>query len=86
MPCRSMNCLANTLLPSISAARWLGPKTASPRLASSSATPRVSGSSGPTTVRSIFISVAKSARRWTSSAARGTRSATAAMPGLPGAQ
>ena len=81
-----MNSLEKTLLPSISAARWLGPKTARPRLASSSASPRVSGSSGPTTVRSIFISSAKSASRCTSSAAIGTQSASAAIPGLPGAQ
>jgi len=50
-----MNCLAKTLLPSISAARCVGPKTASPRLARSSAIPRVSGSSGPTTVRYLHL-------------------------------
>ena len=86
MSCRSMNCLAKTLLPSISAAAFWGPKTKRPRAASSSARPSESGSSGPTTVRSIRLSTAKSASSWISSGEIGTPVASGAVPGLPGAQ
>ena len=86
IPCRAMNSLAKTLLPSISAAAWRGPKTGTPRISSSSAIPSASGSSGPTTARSMRTEAAKSAISSTSSTERGTRSAISAIPGLPGAQ
>ncbi len=56
-----MNSLEKTFDPSISAARRVGPKIKSPRFWNSSTIPRVRGSSGPTTVRSIFSFSAKSA-------------------------
>ncbi len=83
---RCMNSLAKLLLDSSCAAAWVGPKTGQPRLWNSSTTPSVSGSSGPTTVRSGLSRPAS----WTSESrllrSAATHSASAAIPPLPGAQ
>ena len=64
----------------------VGPKIGQPRRWNSSTTPSVSGSSGPTTVRSglSLLASCTSESRLLRSAA--THSASAAMPPLPGAQ
>ena len=72
--------------PSRRAAAAVGPKARSPAAAKRSTSPMVSGSSGPTTVRSIACSLAKRRSLFRSSAETGTHSATRAMPALPGAQ
>src|SRR5713101_4695091 len=63
MPWRCMNSFAKILLPSSSAAAFEGPTIARLRFANSSAMPRTSGSSGPTTelplVRGIADEFAK---------------------------
>ena len=51
-PWRSMNAFANALLDSSRAAAAVGPNRRMPAAANSSATPRLSGSSGPTMVKS----------------------------------
>ena len=84
--CRSMNCLAKTLLPSSSAALRLGPKTRSPRFSNSSTMPRDSGISGPTTVRSMPVWRAKSDSCSMFESGMATFSATSRVPPLPGAQ
>src|SRR6266571_116328 len=84
--CFFMNSLAKTLLDSISAAARVAPKTARSRFWNSSTMPRVSGSSGPTRVRSMRIFSAKSASSTMDEGSIGTRSAIFAMPTLPGAQ
>jgi len=48
------------LLPSSSAAALLGPKARMPAFSSSSTTPAVSGSSGPTTTKSMVLAFAHS--------------------------
>ena len=83
---RPMNSLAKTLLPSISAAFFDGPKIFRPRRSNSSTMPMVRGISGPTTVSPIFSRSAKSASPAMSVSARGTFSATSRVPPLPGAQ
>ena len=83
---RLMNSLAKTLLPSISAAFFEGPKTRRPRRSNSSTMPMVRGTSGPTTVRPILSRSAKSASPAMSVSASGTFSATSRVPPLPGAQ
>ncbi len=83
---RSMNCLAKTLLLSISAAFLDGPKTRSPRFSNSSARPIMRGTSGPTTVRPIFSRSAKPTSPAVSVSSMGTFSATRRVPPLPGAQ
>src|ERR1035437_1754965 len=86
MPYFFMNDFEKTFEPSSSAASLFGPNTGSCRLASSSARPSVSGSSGPTTVRSTFIFSAKSASSTVSDAPIGRHVACEAIPGFPGAQ
>ncbi len=85
IPCRRQNSLVNTLLPSSSAAARDGPTSSRPRRANSSAMPRTSGSSGPTTVRSTLSDDANSASSTVASAAIGTQVAMPAIPGFPGA-
>ena len=51
--CRAMKSFANALLDSSAAAAFVGPTIARPAAAKTSTTPRLSGSSGPTTVRSM---------------------------------
>ena len=62
-PWRAMNAFANALLDSRRAAAAVGPKSSRPSAAKRSATPRLSGSSGPTTVRSICSRSASSSER-----------------------
>ena len=78
--------LAKALLPSNLAAPRLGPKIFSPLFSKRSTIPRVKGSSGPTTVRSIFSFSAKSLNFSTSSGRMDTSSTISPMPSLPGAQ
>ncbi len=85
MPCSAISRLANALEPSIAAARRPGPKTASPRSRSRSASPATSGASGPTTTRSTSWPAAKPASPSASSTATSRQRAWRAMPGLPGA-
>ncbi len=80
-----MNSFEKTFDPSSSAARRVGPKMSMPRFWNSSTIPRVRGSSGPTTVRSIFSFSAKSASSMISATPMATQSATWAMPAFPGA-
>src|SRR5687767_4149167 len=81
-----MKSLANDLLDSSAAAAFDGPTMARPAAVKASATPRLSGSSGPTTVKSM-----RSRSAIASSCAGlvrlpGTHCATAEIPGLPGVQ
>ena len=82
-PAASMISLANAFEPSSRAAAALGPNAAIPRAASSSTSPATSGASGPTTTRSQPSAAATSPAM--SSTATSTSSASAAIPGLPGA-
>src|SRR4029077_8522686 len=63
----------------------VGPNARSPSCANRSTSPSVSGSSGPTTVRSIACSRAKRVRPFRSSGGTATHVATSALPALPGA-
>jgi hypothetical protein len=81
-----MNAFAQLLLDSISAAARVGPSARSPRACSASTIPSASGSSGPTTVRSMRCPAAQSASRSISRAPIGTSSASWPIPALPGAQ
>ncbi|MBA7642456.1 hypothetical protein ES703_50149 [subsurface metagenome] len=83
---RSMNCLANTLLPSNSAVLLSGPNIFKPLSSNSSTMPIVKGNSGPTTVKPIFSFAAKSASPWISEESIATFSAMLIVPGFPGAQ
>ena len=58
-----MNAFAKALLDSRRAAAAVGPKSSRPSAAKRSATPRLSGSSGPTTVRSICSRSASASER-----------------------
>ena len=78
--------LAKVLLPSISAALPDGPKIFSPFSLNLSTIPIVSGTSGPTTVKSIFCSTANASKPSKSSALIFTHSAICAIPAFPGAQ
>ena len=81
---RAMKSFANALLDSSRAAAAVGPKSGSPASAKRSATPRLSGSSGPTTVRSHAL-VARQSDELVGLrqiGREGTRSS--AMPGVPG--
>src|SRR5919202_6932714 len=80
-----MTSLANTFEPSIRAAAREGPKTLRSASKKHSAIPPTRGSSGPTTVRSITVSLAKSRKEIRSSAGMSTSSAIGVIPGLPGA-
>ena len=76
----------NAFEPSSRAAAASGRRRGGPPRAKRSTRPSVSGSSGPTTVRSIARSLREARRgRATSSAAIGTHSASRAMPAFPGA-
>src|SRR5436309_1272410 len=85
MPWRSIRFFANTLDPSIAAARALGPKTVRPAAASRSASPATSGTSGPTTVRSMRSRRANATSSSCESTLMSTHDAWRAIPGLPGA-
>ena len=86
---RSMNSLANSLLPSNCAPFAEGPMTAMCCVAASSLKkskmPCTNGSSGPTTIMSILCSRAKALRAGKSVALMATFSPTALVPALPGA-
>src|SRR5579875_2093749 len=85
IPASAITCLANDLEPSIIAARASGPKQAMPASRTASAAPATSGASGPTTTRSA-ASLRASPATWPGAGAvPGWVSASAAMPGLPGA-
>src|SRR5262245_27644258 len=80
-----MSVFANVLLPSMRAPSLPGPKTRRPAARSLSASPATSGSSGPTTTRSIdSVLQSLSIASW-SDAATGRFSATADVPAFPGA-
>src|SRR3989442_1100445 len=85
MPWRSIRFFANTLDPSIAAARALGPKTMRPAAASRSASPATSGTSGPITVRSTRSRLANATSSSCESTLMSTHDAWRAIPGLPGA-
>ena len=81
-----MTSLANALLPSSRAAARVGPNASSPAFANASTTPRQSGTSGPTTVKSGRFSDAHATSPSMFSADTGTFCAISAVPALPGAQ
>ena len=72
----AMSDLAKALLLSMRAASLVGPKASSPASVKASTMPSASGASGPTTVRSMALSQAKSRRAGISSAPMGTFRAT----------
>ena len=80
-----MNAFANALLDSSRAAAAVGPNSSRPSAAKRSATPRLSGSSGPTTVKSICSRSASASSASGSARSTATVRASAAIPGLPGA-
>ena len=80
-----MTCLAKDLEPSIRAAAASGPKQATPFSRSASAAPATSGASGPMTTRSGPSLRASATICSGTGATSGWVSATAAIPGLPGA-
>ena len=80
-----MNSLANTLLDSRRAARCVGPNRRSPSAANTSATPRLSGNSGPMIVKSISSRRAIAATAWGSAGSTGMHRATRLIPAFPGA-
>ena len=85
-PWRAMNAFANALLDSSRAAAWRRTEQ-QPAVArrNRSATPRLSGSSGPTMVRSICSRSASASSASGSARSTGAVRASAAIPGLPGA-
>src|SRR3979411_3209157 len=80
-----MNAFANALLDSSRAARAEGPQSRWPAAAKRSATPKLNGNSGPTTVRSMFSRWARARRAlgWLKSAGRVCTRGP--MRGFPGA-
>ena len=84
--CLTKNSLENSLLPSSLEQEASGPKTLKPLFANTSDMPITRGTSGPTTVRSILFSSAKSANLSNSVSFISRQSATDAIPALPGAQ
>jgi hypothetical protein len=78
-----MNSFANTLLVSSCAAYLDGPNIFNPSASNLSTTPSESGTSGPTTVKSIPFSLANFRIESTSSAFILTASAILFMPALP---
>ena len=80
-----MTSLAKALLPSSRAAAADGPKQAIPASRTASAAPATSGASGPTTTRSTPSATASAATAAGSVTSSPRCSATAAVPGLPGA-
>ena len=67
------------------AALRLGPKTGMPAERTASATPSMSGASGPTTTRPMLWASAHAATSTGDSGLTSARSARASMPPLPGA-
>src|SRR3954447_3264983 len=86
MPAWRISSLAKTLLPSSSAASRRGPKIRRPSRWKASTIPRVSGSSGPTTVRPTPSRLANWIRPRVSFGSIETFWASSAVPALPGAQ
>ena len=85
IPASVMTCLAKDFEPSIMAAAASGPKQLMPLSRRASAAPATSGASGPITTRS-GLSLRASPTIWSGTGAvSGWVSASAAMPGLPGA-
>ena len=82
-----MTSLAKALLPSSRAARADGPKHAIPAARTASATPATSGASGPTTTRSAprWVARAVTPSGLVTPPSTAWQSASAAMPGFPGA-
>ena len=76
----------NALEPSSIAAFFLGPNTLKPSFSNTSTIPPTSGSSMPTTVKSMALSLANATSLSNSIAFISTHSATSAIPALPGAQ
>ena len=68
------------------AAFFLGPNTRMPAFSNASTAPAASGSSGPTTTKSMACSPANATSFSKSMTPISTHSATLAMPALPGAQ
>ena len=81
-----MRSLEKALEPSKIAAFLRGPNTRRPLASNTSTMPPTSGSSIPTTVRSMPFSCAKSASLSNSMAEIGTHSAICPIPAFPGAQ
>ena len=84
-PASRMTALANAFDVSSCAAAAVGPKTAMPRAAHSSASPAARGASGPTITASTASVVASAIRPAMSATATGRHVASKAIPGLPGA-
>ena len=76
--------LEKTLLPSIAAAAFLGPKHLTPAASRLSTAPRTNGSSGATTAKSILFFNANSVIALISFAPISTHSASCAIPPFPG--
>ena len=86
MPYFFMRSFEKALEPSRIAAFARGPKARRPAFSKASTAPAASGSSGATTVKSIFCSFANVTSLSNSITPMFTHSATSAMPALPGAQ
>ena len=84
MPYFFISSLAKTLLPSIMAARALGPKVEIPAWRSASAQPSTRGSSGATTAKPMSWLTAKDTMPSMSVAAMSTHSLSALIPAFPG--
>src|SRR4029078_7927458 len=84
-PAAAMTSLANAFEPSRRAAAREGPKTARPRVWSSSVRPATSRDSGPTKVRSTSSCSTRFASAPMSSTPTSNVAASSAIPGLPGA-
>ena len=80
----SIKFLEKTLLPSMIAAFFRGPKQGIPASSRTSTAPRTRGSSGATTAKSTALARAKARMPGTSVAETPAHSASAAMPPLPG--
>ena len=81
---RAMKAFAKALLDSRRAAAAVGPKSSGRPRRKRSATPRLSGSSGPTTVRSIVLALGQRERgRRRRSRSTATVAASRAIPGFP---
>ena len=87
MLCFAKKSFENAFEPSNCAAAAFGPKHFKPAFSNSSTIPSTKGTSGPTMVRSIWFSWAKSTRGGRSSTARLMFSipSSSAVPVLPGA-
>ena len=85
-PASSIISLAKALELSSRAAALVGPTITLPLASNRSTTPASSATSGPTTVRSIPLSITACSSSLVAVGAIGRSSATSAMPGFPGAQ